>query len=514
MANFYKKILIALIATGLFIGACSKSGGNNPTPNNPTPTNPDPNPTNTIPTITSLSVTSGGFDAVVLINGTNFSTTITNNRVFFNGNAATVSAATATQLTVKVPQDAGTGAVTISVNGGATVTGPTFTYIIPAPAELKIISLDTDKGVAGAPINITGTGFSAVLSENKVFFNGKAAEVTAATTTKLSVKVPEGAGIGKITVTVSGKTVEGPEFNYTLQVTVTTLAGNNKYTSIDGIGTSASFLNIYAITADKTGNIYVAENDGPESIRKITPDGVVTTILKFNQSSLAPLSLAVDNNNNVYYSQQGNSDIKKITPDGNLSTYVGNTNGTFIANPQLSIWSFITMDADGNLIIADNSTIKKIANSGFSTLAGGTMGAAKDANGTSATFGALSAVTTDNSGNIYVVDTSPGDSYENNPKIRKINSSKDVTTLFSFPTATSVAVASNGNIFLGNSDFKIFMRDNKNVVSQIVGFAVDGTHTDGNQFTARFTSTKRIAIDGNNNIYVADSNRIRKITLK
>ncbi|HNF27238.1 MAG TPA: hypothetical protein PKV80_22380, partial [Leptospiraceae bacterium] len=57
---------------------------------------------------------------------------------------------------------------------------------------------------------------------------------------------------------------------------VTTLAGSDKHGSGDGSGTNASFMLIEQMIIDSSGNIFVS--DGQTKIRKITQDGVVTTL--------------------------------------------------------------------------------------------------------------------------------------------------------------------------------------------------------------------------------------------
>ncbi|MES2810806.1 MAG: IPT/TIG domain-containing protein [Bacteroidota bacterium] len=526
MANFYKKILIALIATGLFIGACSKSGGNNPTPNNPTPTNPnptnpDPNPTNTTPTITSLSVTSGGFDAVVLINGTNFSTSITNNKVFFNGKAATVTAATATQLTVKVPQDAGTGAVTISVNGGATVTGPTFTYVVPAPAELKIAAIDTDKGITGATVNITGTGFSAIATENKVFFNGKAAEVIAATTTKLSVKVPEGAGIGKITVTVAGKTVEGPNFDYYFSATVTTLAGS-EYASdngADGVGAAARFFYIDCMAIDKNGNIYTVESSSYR-IRKITPDGTVTTLLKNNIVN-GTKYITVDNNGNIFFAGEIDQArvVRKLATDGTITNYL--TPAKVIPPVTINAVHLIeninirglAADQLGNLFVADwfYGKIYKVNDSGVSVFAGGGNNSEiKGFNNTFIMFG----FSIDLNGNLYTTNPTV------TPRVTlKIDPTASITaTPFKNNVTGSVAaVDKNGNVYSWTniSNTQIRVTDKEGVTSVIAGDKDVSGFRDGDQFTAQFNGYQApMVVDRAGNLYVGQRGSVKKVSIK
>ncbi len=60
---------------------------------------------------------------------------------------------------------------------------------------------------------------------------------------------------------------------------VTTLAGQSSYGVVDGVGTAAKFDLPFALAVDKsTGNIYTADWDG-YTVRKITPSGTVTTIV-------------------------------------------------------------------------------------------------------------------------------------------------------------------------------------------------------------------------------------------
>lgn len=74
-------------------------------------------------TITSFTG-SGATGSSIIITGTNFSTTPSDNTVTINGVTATVTAATATQLTVTVPAGATSGVISVSV-GGVTVTSAT-----------------------------------------------------------------------------------------------------------------------------------------------------------------------------------------------------------------------------------------------------------------------------------------------------------------------------------------------------------------------------------------------------
>lgn len=68
------------------------------------------------PTITSFTPTSGPVGSSVIITGTNFDTTPTNNAVTFNGTVAVVTGSTTTNITTTVPAGATTGKISVTVN--------------------------------------------------------------------------------------------------------------------------------------------------------------------------------------------------------------------------------------------------------------------------------------------------------------------------------------------------------------------------------------------------------------
>jgi len=113
---------------------------------------------------------------------------------------------------------------------------------------------------------------------------------------------------------------------------VTTLAGSVGISGgNDGTGIYALFNQPGGLAVDASGNVYVADT-GNATIRKITPGGVVITlagvpgiaglgdsaggIALFNQ----PHGLAVDGAGNIYVADTGNAAIRKIAPDGTVTT--------------------------------------------------------------------------------------------------------------------------------------------------------------------------------------------------
>jgi uncharacterized delta-60 repeat protein len=83
--------------------------------------------------------------------------------------------------------------------------------------------------------------------------------------------------------------------------TVTTFAGSGTSASVDGVGTAASFIDPYAVTTDKSGNVYIA--DGTK-IRKITPAGVVSTFAGAAGGLGVMNGIAIDRNGNLFAIEQ------------------------------------------------------------------------------------------------------------------------------------------------------------------------------------------------------------------
>jgi len=144
--------------------------------------------------------------------------------------------------------------------------------------------------------------------------------------------------------------------------TVTTLAGlAGTYGSADGVGSNARFTLPSGVALDSTGTLYVADPVN-YAIRKITPDGTVTTWAGADY----PVGIAIDNANNVYVVQIFGG-ILKITPDGVASVMAGGTHLLWDGGSDDGLGSDAQMDpadlavdAEGNVYIADvsNNTVR------------------------------------------------------------------------------------------------------------------------------------------------------------
>ena len=351
-----------------------------------------------------------------------------------------------------------------------------------------------------------------------------------------------------IFVSPSGVAVDSAGNVYTMNVTgsqiikitpegvITTLAGNGNQGYADGTGTNASFNRPRGITLDSTGNLYVADNFN-QRIRKITPGGVVTTLIgngnktfangiPSNTSFTEPYGIAVTSDGTIYVSDDVR--IRKITFGGNVvTTLAGSTQGSLNGVGTLAqFWnpSGVAVDSTGIVYVADNlnNLIRKITSPGVTTLAGSTPGFL-NGTGSAAQFYTPHGVAVDSAGNVYVADY-------NNQRIRKITSTGVVTTLAGSGTPTNidgtgtsatffnpvgVAVDSTGFVYVAQSSNVIRMITPEGVVRTIAGNGPTGAFLDGVGTNARFSGSAGITVDSAGNVYIADSDnhRIRKIAI-
>ena len=121
----------------------------------------------------------------------------------------------------------------------------------------------------------------------------------------------------------------------TVGVGVTTLAGEPGVSGFrNGVGGAARFSTPNGVAVDRNANVYVADTNN-HVIRKITPDGTVTTLAGMVGGSgsvdgpatiarfFSPWGLAVDRDGNVYVADSANHAIRMVTPSGIVTTVAG-----------------------------------------------------------------------------------------------------------------------------------------------------------------------------------------------
>jgi hypothetical protein len=383
-----------------------------------------------------------------------------------------------------------------------TVTVPAFVTITTQPASAAIKQGDSTTFAVSA----LGTDLHYQWKKNEGVLPG-------ATNTGHRIVNATAADMGFYSVEVSN-TAARVESNVVI-LTVTSvphtfivLAGSpGQPGSADGTGRAAQFNIPWGIGTDRSGNLYVAEN-GNATIRKVAPNGVVTTLAgaagehglvdgKGGDARFGfPTGLAVDASGSVYVGDNGNGVIRRISPDGTVATLGGNSPTRFKGVGGVGI------DSSGNVYVADyaNHAIHMIsANGVISTLAGspGSSGSV-DGVGGAARFASPQGLAVNGKGEVFVTDVLNG-------KIRKVSPSGVVTTLAGSAWGAALAVDGDGNLLVAEG--RAIRRITEGGPSAVLGDFSDAYG--GNETPP----PSGISTDGIGNVFVAGNHAILKSAL-
>ncbi|MBW3544152.1 MAG: IPT/TIG domain-containing protein [Bacteroidetes bacterium] len=263
-------------------------------------------------------------------------------------------------------------------------------------------------------------------------------------------------------------------------------------------------------------------------------------IVKFNGKSAVVLSASETQLVVVVPDQAGDGDITVRRANNTVmgaffdyemtytvSTFAGSTNGTAdgagtgaqFADP----WDLV-QDAEGNFYITDYDShrIRKVTPNGVvTTLAGSTAGYA-DGTAAQAQFDGPTAIAIDAAGNLYVTEYT-------GHRIRKITPAGEVSTVAGsgvegfadgaaaeaqFSKPSGIAVDAAGNLYVGDKhNHRIRKITPDGQVSTLAGSGTEG-FADGLGEAAQFNNPAGLTIDGDGNLYLADTDneRVRKVT--
>jgi RHS repeat-associated protein len=196
------------------------------------------------PVISSITPANGPIGTAVTIVGMHFDPTPSNNALSFNGTAAIVTSATATQITTTVPQGATSGPITVTTPAGSASSAP-FTVILSEDFSMaaapQTVSVVQGEQVA-VKVQLNGQGpvafegwvaLSTISLPTGVVGSFNPSVGSLAQPSYLSLFVPSTLAVGTYPVTVRGEaTIDNQtivrEASFTLQVMaagMTTLSG-------------------------------------------------------------------------------------------------------------------------------------------------------------------------------------------------------------------------------------------------------------------------------------------------
>lgn len=315
---------------------------------------------------------------------------------------------------------------------------------------------------------------------------------------------------------------------------VTRLAGDGALGFQDGTALQARFADPFGIALDSAGNVYVADAGDNNRIRKITPDGQVSTLaggtegFKDGTGSAAafntPSALAVDSAGNLYVADTGNHAIRKITPAGLVTTLAGDGTAGYAdggaAAARFNGPCGVAVDAQGNVYVADtyNDRIRRITPDGqVKTVTGGELPGYRDGTAETALFDTPCAVIATATGELLIADTG-------NNLIRKLAPDGQVTTLTikmretnnpgELSTPIGLALTHDGFLYVTENRGGRIVQISPDGAARTLAGARGRGFNDGDGSSARFNAPTGIAVDGRGALYVADAanQMVRKLS--
>jgi sugar lactone lactonase YvrE len=325
--------------------------------------------------------------------------------------------------------------------------------------------------------------------------------------------------------------------------------GGFSYTGDGGPALQAGFPGANSVKYH-SNNVYISQGIfGDYAIRKIDPNGIITTIAGTGQigfsgdggaATLAqlnrPLEMAFDKNGNLYFTDQLNHRIRKINTSGIITTiagigtigYSGDNNPAI--NAELNYPTGLVIDSHGNLYVSDteNSVIRKIDTLGIITTIAGTVGiygyAGDGGLATNATLNRPGRMGIDKNDGIYISD--------NDHRIRKITSSGVITTIAGTGVNAhsgdgGLAIAADiynpagmdidtlGNVFIAEYGANRVRKINQaGIITTIAGTGATTSSGDGGPaINSGIYGPTAVSLDKNGSLYVLEysMNKVRVI---
>jgi sugar lactone lactonase YvrE len=328
---------------------------------------------------------------------------------------------------------------------------------------------------------------------------------------------------------------------------ITTVAGGS--VGDGGAATNASLYAPTGVALDASGDLFIADYSN-NRIRRVGTNGIITTVAgsgtyaysgdggaATNAGLRYPYGVALDASGNLFIADEGDDCIRRVGTNGIITTVAGNGtygysgDGGAATNASLCDPTGVTLDASGNLFIADtsNQRIRRVGTNGIiTTVAGnGTNGYSGD--GGAATNAELyypGGVALDASGNLFIGDAS-------NQRIRKVSTNGIITTVAGNGTygyfgdggaatnaelywPSGVALDASGNLFIADQyNNRIRKVGTNGIITTVAGNGTTVYSGDGGMATnAGLNWPYGVALDASGNLFIADqyNSRIRKVS--
>lgn len=335
-----------------------------------------------------------------------------------------------------------------------------------------------------------------------------------------------------LAATLFVRTARPPATEVAWPAVATTVAGDGSPGFADGPATRARFDDPFGVAVDRLGNLFVSDAGLNDRIRRISPAGSVTTVAGeragFADGSRTaarfrtPSGLALDLDGRIYVADTGNHAIRRITPEGVVTTLAGNGSPGYRDGPggvaQFNGPVGVAVDEAGTVYVADtyNDRIRTIAPDGqVRTLAGGGEPGFVDGSGREARFDTPTGIAVTVRGDVFVADTG-------NDAIRRITPDGWVSR-FGFPAVghrltprhvrpVGIAATHDGFLYVTDRRGYILQLSPDGAIRTLAGAGLGSANGDGAD--ARFNNPTALAIGLDGSVQVADAANylVRRLT--
>jgi sugar lactone lactonase YvrE len=287
----------------------------------------------------------------------------------------------------------------------------------------------------------------------------------------------------------------------------------------------------FAAVSFAQSTTYIINTSAGNGAASFTGDGSIATGASLNY----PVGIALASDGSLYIADTFNQRIRRVAPDGTITTVAGNGSSALAGDGGAATSaSFfnpcgIAVDGAGNIYIADtrNHVVRRIQGSNITKIAG-TGEAAYSGDGgpaNEATLNTPTGLALDRAGNLYIADTL-------NSRIRRISTSGTISTfagngvngydndLVAAPDAAlqypqGIAVDADGNVYIADTfNDRIRRVGTDGIIDTVAGNGVNRFAGDrGPAINASLNYPKAVALDGVGNLFIVDSfnSRIRRV---
>lgn len=319
----------------------------------------------------------------------------------------------------------------------------------------------------------------------------------------------------------------------------------------DGGPATASRLDtLSGVAVDGVGRVALSDS-ADNRVRRVDGSGIITTIaggghppdgdsdgdgLPATEATVNGVSsLAFDPSGNLFAVDVGAARIRKIAPDGIISTVAGGRCHC-VAAPEdvpavgaLIKANAVAVDATGHLYVATGFQVLKLDDAGIFRRVVGTPESQLDRGdggpATEATLRVPEALAFDGAGNLFIADSV-------DDRVRMVDLAGTITTVAgggtpsdglgdggpataaSLDNPTGVVVGPNGELYVSDTDHLRLRKVSGGVITTAAGNGTFNHGGDGGPAAkAQVGNARGLARDGNGNIYTADAaeHRVRRI---